>query len=348
MSKKVLSKITTVGSQQFFLLTTIPVDKEDGFNLLLTDGQSTWTGTFSADNMDKQRKRLKMDFTSYFNQTEKAFIRDDDDVNFEYSVKIKNGDTAELVWKKHVTSDDIKFQLGSITLMLKDDPVTGICTILNHSVVNNERDQHQLKQLETDNNRLSQERMMTLKRLEKCVAAKEEMEKDLFSKFVAVLNSKKEKIRNLKENGSGEGQDEEKDDGTPVSQLNSTGNGRQNRERQVERNNEESDKEENTDEEETPPPKRQRKNVGRKTGDLDCSLDLGEDEIESSSSRIVKRPARKRGSVRTATPSKPVLPKVTRNTSNESYDGGRGRMSKSSSNNSNVSNIDPEDLFSDL
>ncbi|KAK6189746.1 hypothetical protein SNE40_001743 [Patella caerulea] len=88
--------------------------------------------------MDKRRKRLKMDFTSYFNQTEKAFIRDDDEVNFEYSVKIKNDDTAELVWKKHVTSDDIKFQLGSITLMLKDDPGTGICTILNHSVVNNE------------------------------------------------------------------------------------------------------------------------------------------------------------------------------------------------------------------
>ncbi|KAJ7375588.1 DNA repair protein xrcc4 [Desmophyllum pertusum] len=61
----------------------------------------------------------------------------------------------------------------------------------------------QLKQektsLRSDNARLSSERKDALKLLDKCVTAKEEMEKDLFEKFAAVLNDKKSKIRQLKE-----------------------------------------------------------------------------------------------------------------------------------------------------
>lgn len=53
--------------------------------------------------------------------------------------------------------------------------------------------------LRSDNDRLSSERKETLELLDQCVAAKEDMQKDLFEKFAAVLNEKKAKIRQLKE-----------------------------------------------------------------------------------------------------------------------------------------------------
>ncbi|ESO91758.1 hypothetical protein LOTGIDRAFT_163116 [Lottia gigantea] len=345
MSKKVLSKLSVSGSKKnYFLLSTTTEDKEDGFQLILSNGESVWEGELSADEIDKQRKKLKMDFNTYYIQTEKAFTRSDEDKNYEYQIKINQDDTANLSWKKHVTNDDIK--LGHVVLLLKDDVSSSVCSILEHCVKTNKLNTDRIHSLQTDNERLSQERTMALKRLEKCVAAKEEMEKDLYSKFVAVLNSKKEKLRELKENRSSEVSEEITSSPPPkpsTSRASSIRNGRSRKKKMVVKDDDEMSEEMNTDEEETPPPKRQRKAAtGNNMSDGDTSLVL-EDDV--STSTVVTRPARQRAGTKKATPSKPVLPKVTRNHSNESGSSMKTRMSKSSSNNSN---IDAEDLFSDL
>lgn len=80
------------------------------------------------------------------------------------------------------------------------DPSKSMCEILDHCIDRNQEMKERLSAVQTDYDRISQERANALKRLEKCVVAKEELEKELYSKFVDVLNSKKEKIRQLKSN----------------------------------------------------------------------------------------------------------------------------------------------------
>lgn len=341
-------RLVTKDNEECFLLTKLKAAGKEGFDMALCHDGKVWTGQVSEDDLDSLSTRLKMDFNPYVEQTVEALttMKDAQDT-FQYQMK-RQRDNLEFIWKKHVPAEDITFQLGSASLKVRADSTEYITKLFNVCIKSMKELKERIRHLETDNERLSQERINALKRLEKCVVAKEELEQDLYSKFTLVLNSKKEKIRQLKrqveegitEESVVETQGEAKPSSSKTSTKPST------KIEDTKQTDSESDRD--TDED-TPKPKRAKQSQVRASQNKskgDDSLVLEEEEEKTT---VVARPRRQRGRQQKQTPSKPVLPRVG---SNESDTGSerKSRLRKTPSARSNTSsdNIDAEDLMGDL
>ncbi|XP_045174281.2 DNA repair protein XRCC4-like [Mercenaria mercenaria] len=344
-------RVVTKEDEECFLLTKLKNGGQEGFDLTLCCNGSVWSGTVSEDDLDTLCSRLKIQFNKYVKETVEALTNSSEcKRSFQYELK-RGKDKAEFSWKKHVPDEDITFQLGSATLKSRVDSAQMITKIYNHCIENIQELKTRIHSLETDNQRLSQERINALKRLEKCVVAKEELENDLYSKFSLVLNRKKEKIRQLKEQvQSGVFGNSTDIKQSPEESETSTTRVKRQRTGTQDSKSQNSGSEENTDEEETPKTKRSRTGTQKKResgGDDSLILD-NDDDTESGTS--VSRPRRQRGrQQKKQTPAKPVLPRVG---SGEATPGSerKSRLRKSGSSNSNRSseNVDADDLLGDL
>ena len=142
-------------------------------------------------------EQVTMDEATFRDETKKALTRQKlGALNFVYAAE-KRGSSLELTWKKHILSNNIKFLLGSVTLSLCREKGAG--TLLDFAVSALEENQQVIGDYEKENARLASERRGALERLEKCANLQQDIEKDLFGKFVLVLNEKKAKIRRLME-----------------------------------------------------------------------------------------------------------------------------------------------------
>ena len=141
--------------------------------------------------------QVTMDEATFRDETKKALTRQKlGALNFVYAAE-KRGSSLELTWKKHILSNNIKFLLGSVTLSLCREKGAG--TLLDFAVSALEENQQVIGDYEKETARLTSERRGALERLEKCANLQHDIEKDLFGKFVLVLNEKKAKIRRLME-----------------------------------------------------------------------------------------------------------------------------------------------------
>ncbi|XP_067655056.1 DNA repair protein XRCC4-like [Haliotis asinina] len=363
MSQTTFVKLDTATRKDCFLQTTLKDGGKEGFQLMVTDGENIWSGDLTEDNIDSLSTKAKMDYNTYVSQTAKAFTQQNlGGMQFEFQMKTRGDDSVDFIWKKHVPADEIKFQLGSVTLYMKDDPARCIRQIFQQNITATSSLQERIRSLDTDNARLSQERAMALKRLDKCITAKEEVERDLYEKFVAVLNSKKDKIRALKqqiEDGVPSSSSVRGDARPGTSGMGDAGVSDESENEDITNSisstsritGESVAEEENTDEESQPAPSKRRRRPPAKK-EADSSLVL-EDEPDRAVTTVARRPARQRGANKKQTPSKPVLPKVTSKRSDSGGSSGperRSSMRKSSSHSSNRSSDqqDPDDLFADL
>ncbi|NXH12360.1 XRCC4 protein, partial [Bucco capensis] len=89
------------------------------------------------------------------------------------------------------------FRLGSLKLQKVSSPAEVVKELIGYSLDYLGRLQAKNEHLQKENERLLNGWSEVEKRLEKCVEAKEELEADLYSRFILVLNEKKAKIRNL-------------------------------------------------------------------------------------------------------------------------------------------------------
>lgn len=115
---------------------------------------------------------------------------------FVYSSQETSSQQLKLVWKKHLIAENIRFQLGSVTL--DPEPSDQVHSqLLVFAIGRMVTLQEQIADLQTERGRLVSERQSALSQLERCANLKEDIEGDLFHKFTLVLNDKKAKIRRL-------------------------------------------------------------------------------------------------------------------------------------------------------
>lgn len=362
-SRKTLTRLDlTHGGQKCFLLTTLLDEGKEGFKLTVCNGETAWSGEVTEDELDDHRVKMKMDFNTFVRQTAQAFTGEKEgDIVFQFQLKTKKDNSTEFMWKKHIPAEDITFQLGSTILHQDKNVSSTLCLILDHCIENTTRLNSRIRSLEMDNERLSQERSNALKRLEKCVVAKEDLEKDLYTKFVTILNSKKDKIRELKEqlaNGVIRNSEESSPKSGTSQQSSSQSKHKKTNKRQY---NSGSDGEggkltpsdDDTTDDETKPTQSKRGRTKVVNPADDDSLVLEEEEEESGKNgKVVKRPQRQRGGNKKQTPSKPVLPKVPSGEANTGSISSAKRSSvrKTASTTSSRSsvNIDADDLIDDI
>lgn len=192
-----LSKLDLENScQSLFVLSEF---QDNAVSLQVSDGVRAWQGSLSTTQLKALAERSKLTLKSFLTDTRKALSRKDlGELSFLYSAKHLEDDKLELTWKKHILSENIKFQLGQVELCSRPSACI-VPPLISFGIDSISELQQRLGQLEAKCVRLTREREEALQILRQHASIQEQVEKDLFSKFKVVLNEKKAKIRNVME-----------------------------------------------------------------------------------------------------------------------------------------------------
>lgn len=181
-------------SQPLFLLTDYD---GDSMRLRASDGSLSWEGKISRDELKVLTQKSKMPMETYLSSTLKALTRHNlGSLCFAYSIQYCDDGGLQLVWKKHLASDNIKFQLGAVHLTSASSSQIHN-SMLCYSVDTMKKLGQKIENLEAQCDRTVGERREALAHLESQFSPLEKLERDLYGKFKLVLNEKKAKIRKL-------------------------------------------------------------------------------------------------------------------------------------------------------
>ncbi|KAM9330955.1 DNA repair protein XRCC4 [Gastrophryne carolinensis] len=201
MEKKVQRiSVTSKPGGTYFLQIGWDKDLDKGFTLTLCDGHAAWVGTASAADVSREASDMEMDRKKYAEELKKALVTTAQTAN-KYSFDLlKDGedqDVYSFTYEKNLK--DVSFKLGSLQLRTVEDPAETIKELINYCLNTATELHNQNEHLQKENERLRCNWNDMHEQLEKCVQAKEELERDLYTRFADVLNEKKKKIRSLNE-----------------------------------------------------------------------------------------------------------------------------------------------------
>lgn len=191
-----LKKITFEKDGEFFLYSRYKVGRSLHVSLFNLKNYEAYTGDSSEINLRAMASTRRSTYSDFLANTVCALMWDDSEIQFTYSFEKDAGDLY-FRWAKVFESEDMKVSLGRIK----------VCSVDFYSVIETVLCQVSLElrtistslektKLELEESNKEKERSKDL--IQSAIKVKEEMEKELYSKFVVVLNKKKEKIRKLK------------------------------------------------------------------------------------------------------------------------------------------------------
>ncbi|KFQ92797.1 DNA repair protein XRCC4, partial [Nipponia nippon] len=197
--EKTLNRIHPVSDPEatYFLQVSWEKDLGTGFGILLSDGQCAWTGTVSEAEISREAADMEMNRGKYVEELKKALIAGEESAG-KYNFAIsRDEENMECHFSYERNLKDGSFRLGSLKLQKVSSPVEVVKELIGYCLDCLGRLKAKNEHLQKENERLFSDWSDVEKRLEKCVEAKEELEADLYNRFILVLNEKKAKIRNL-------------------------------------------------------------------------------------------------------------------------------------------------------
>ncbi|XP_063036897.1 DNA repair protein XRCC4 isoform X2 [Melospiza melodia melodia] len=197
--EKALNRIHPVSDPEatYFVQVSWEKDLGTGFGLLLSDCQCAWTGTVSESDISREAADIEMDREKYVEELRKALIAGEESAgryNFVISRDEQNK-ACHFSYERNLR--DGSFRLGSLKLQEVPNPAEVIKELIGYCLDSLGKLQAKTEHLQRQNEGLLSNWGKAEKRLEKCVKAKEQLEADLYRKFILVLNEKKAKIRSL-------------------------------------------------------------------------------------------------------------------------------------------------------
>jgi DNA-repair protein XRCC4 len=179
--------------KDFFLVSN---KCEQSLELQLTDTVHAWKGSVSHEELSSKGEDAGI--TDCEDQTREALSEGANSPGFEFELKSNKNGSLQLIWKKVIEKDCIKFQLGTVTM----EPCENIGTLLSGMfeclLETSQSLRQQVTALKKERDRFYDERNTALEMLDNCASVKDDTEQDLYGKFVVILNEKKAKIRELK------------------------------------------------------------------------------------------------------------------------------------------------------
>lgn len=184
----------------YYLQVSWEEDIGSGFSLSLSDGQSAWHGKVSEDDISKESGEMEMKREKYVEELKRALTlgtKQIDTYSFDLAKDDSRAESLNFFYEKVLK--DVSFRLGSARLSKVQNPAKVIKEMIDYGLLCTAQLRAKSELLSKENERLLSDRNYVLQELEKCVTEKEQLEQDLFTRFVLVLNEKKAKIRSLQE-----------------------------------------------------------------------------------------------------------------------------------------------------
>lgn len=178
----------SIGSS--FLLT-----KYDGatWSFTVVGGTQTWEGVLQSEDIEKSASDVHQPITECTETMKSIFSGQTEEFSLE--LELENDKPKELSWKK-VTAPGVKFSLGTVVLKISETlGIDGVLSEIATLITDLNQNLHTCRQQCDDAKTFSEgltEKLTLLSDM------KTQLESELFTKFVLILNEKKDKIRSLK------------------------------------------------------------------------------------------------------------------------------------------------------
>nr|XP_028603705.1 DNA repair protein XRCC4 isoform X4 [Podarcis muralis] len=182
----------------YFLQIVWQKDLGAGFDVVLSDGLSAWTGKVPEEDISKEAADMEMEREKYIGELKKVLLFEGglaDKYNFDISKGGVDGECLNFSYEKNLK--DVSFRLGSLMLQKVSGPAEVISELISYCLDCIKGLHSKNEHLQKENERLQSDLDDVQEQLQKCVEAKEELEMELYKRFILVLNEKKAKIRNL-------------------------------------------------------------------------------------------------------------------------------------------------------
>lgn len=179
----------------YFLRVDWSGDLGAGFTIVLTNGSAAWIGEVSEEEVTKGADDTGMMRERYVEELHQVLMQDESKrVETKYSFQL----TADQLLYQRM-SDNALVNLGSVELQPAPDPLELNREMIGQSLKRHLHLEATNSQLLQENCKLRREHSQILKELDTCSKTKNAMEKQMYSRFVMILNEKKSRIRELQE-----------------------------------------------------------------------------------------------------------------------------------------------------
>ncbi|XP_026887014.2 DNA repair protein XRCC4 isoform X1 [Electrophorus electricus] len=200
--KVTVRQISTASKREctFYLKLEWTKDLGAGFVVVLCDGISAWSGEVSEEDVTREAQEMEMPRERYVQELELALTEEGQTAqkySFHLTPEKAGGPKLQLFYDK--VESDISFKLGVVELLPVPEPTKVIRELISYGLERSTHVQVENHHLHEENQRLKSEQEHITSELERYVRQKETLEKDLYSRFVLVLNEKKAKIRTFQE-----------------------------------------------------------------------------------------------------------------------------------------------------
>ncbi|CAI5787313.1 DNA repair protein XRCC4 isoform X1 [Podarcis lilfordi] len=141
---------------------------------------------------------MEMEREKYIGELKKVLLFEGglaDKYNFDISKGGVDGECLNFSYEKNLK--DVSFRLGSLMLQKVSGPAEVISELISYCLDCIKGLHSKNEHLQKENERLQSDLDDVQEQLQKCVEAKEELEMELYKRFILVLNEKKAKIRSL-------------------------------------------------------------------------------------------------------------------------------------------------------
>ncbi|KAJ8261152.1 hypothetical protein COCON_G00168750 [Conger conger] len=190
----------------FFLRVDWTEDLGEGFTVLLCDGVSAWDGKVSEGDIVRECEEMEMPMEKYLQDLQLALTEEGEQAEgyaFHLSPASASASAPARSGILHLSYEkvqkDISFRLGSVELGPVAEPSEVIKELISHGLGRSGQLQASNLHLQEENQHLREEQDHMTAEMERYVHGKEDLEKELYSRFALVLNEKKVKIRGLME-----------------------------------------------------------------------------------------------------------------------------------------------------
>ncbi|XP_026887018.2 DNA repair protein XRCC4 isoform X2 [Electrophorus electricus] len=166
----------------------------------VTVRQISTASKLSEEDVTREAQEMEMPRERYVQELELALTEEGQTAqkySFHLTPEKAGGPKLQLFYDK--VESDISFKLGVVELLPVPEPTKVIRELISYGLERSTHVQVENHHLHEENQRLKSEQEHITSELERYVRQKETLEKDLYSRFVLVLNEKKAKIRTFQE-----------------------------------------------------------------------------------------------------------------------------------------------------
>ncbi|KAF2368763.1 DNA repair protein XRCC4 [Trinorchestia longiramus] len=200
-------------TNEIFIHTDYDFDQSDfTLTVLLTEKAFSSKISRSSSFVNTWSQRLKLTPEEYLKQflvalqeqskhssPQNSFAKDENSTKNDHNVEhVFQVNKSVLTWKQYFPDKQIYGKRGAVPLQ-ESDYTSTVWKLLQESVLKHSEAQNQICKLESANANLKNEVARALSLVDESLRAKNEFQQQNYTKFCALINAKKEKIRQLEE-----------------------------------------------------------------------------------------------------------------------------------------------------